>query len=69
MPDDKYPQESLTNEEAQFRHSDCEYIHVWNIVDADGDRRAAIFVWRKEDETDETGPDAVYWLAASRQHS
>ena len=66
MPDDKYPQESLTKEAAQFRHPDCEYIHVWNIVDQYGERRPAIFVWRREDETDEEDPGAMYWLLTTR---
>jgi hypothetical protein len=58
---EKWPTESLTEEEARYRHSDCEFINVFSIVDQYGQRRPAIFVWRREDDTDKEDPTAVNW--------
>jgi hypothetical protein len=62
---EKYPTEWLTEEEARLRHPDCEVVDVFNIFDQDGERRAAIFVWRREEDTDQEGPVALYWLRTS----
>jgi hypothetical protein len=58
---EKYPVESLTEEEARLRHADCEFIQVFSIVDQDGERRLAIFVWQREEDSDKEDPDALYW--------
>jgi hypothetical protein len=42
------------------------FVHVFSIVDQYGERRDAIFVWRREDDSDKEGPDAIYWLKISR---
>jgi hypothetical protein len=60
---DKYPHESLSEEEARLRHQDCEY-----IVDQDGEHRPAIFVWQGEDDADKKGPRALYWLSPTKIH-
>jgi len=52
----KYPIETLTEAEARVRHSDCEFIQAYSIVDQDGDRRAAIFVWQRKEDSDKEGP-------------
>ena len=62
MPDDKYPRESLTEEEARRRHADCEFIGVYSIFDQNDQRRPAIFVWRTEEDTANAGPVGLYWL-------
>jgi len=58
----KYPVESLSEEEAKLRHADAEMIHVYSIVDQDGERRPAIFVWEREEDSDKEDPIALYWL-------
>ena len=58
----KHPAESLTEEEARRRHRDCEFVHVSSIFGADGERRRAIFVWRKYEHSDKEDPVAIYWL-------
>jgi hypothetical protein len=59
---DQYPAESLTEEEARRRYRDCEFVHISSIFGADGERRPAIFVWRKDEDSDKEDPVAVYWL-------
>ena len=60
---DKWPRESLSEEEARQRHldCDCEMIQAFSIVDRTGERRPAIFVWRREETADEEDPEAD-WL-------
>ena len=41
MSDDKYPHESLTEEEARRRHPDCEFVGVYSIFDQNDQRRQA----------------------------
>jgi hypothetical protein len=59
--DDRYPHESLTEEEARVRHPGNAVV-AFSIVTEDGERRAAIFVWENEDVMDKEGPIAMYWL-------
>jgi hypothetical protein len=56
---DKWPTESLSEAEARLRHPDCEMVAVFSIVDQDGEWRAAIFVWQREETSDEEDPVEV----------
>jgi hypothetical protein len=63
---DKYPTESLTEDEARLRHPEGE-LAIASIVTEDGDRRDAIFFWPLDNDGDEP-PIAFYWLASTRFH-
>jgi hypothetical protein len=53
------PAESLTEEEARQRHTDCEHFAIFALYDGKESRRA-IFVWRTPDSVGKAGAVAVY---------
>jgi len=61
-PNRDWNYEELTEEEARLRHPDWEMLQVFSIVDRTGERRPAIFVWRREENADVEDRVAVYWL-------
>jgi len=62
MTDRDWPTEEITEEEARLRHPHSESVQVFSIVDQTGERRPAIFVWRREESADKEDPEAMYWL-------
>ena len=66
MLHDKYPSESLTEDEARRRHPDHE-VQVHSIFDENGDRREVVFVW-EDIGADEKAAVALYWLAPLKIH-
>jgi hypothetical protein len=54
------PGESLTEEEARQRHTDCEQFAIFALYDGKESRRA-IFVWRTPDSAGKAGAVAAYW--------
>jgi hypothetical protein len=53
------PTEELSEAEARLRHPGNAVVE-FSIVNEDGERRRAIFVWESEDAMDQEGPNAMY---------
>jgi hypothetical protein len=56
----KYPLQELAEAEARLRHPGKALVN-FSIMNEEGERRRAIFVWENQAALDQDDPIAMYW--------